>query len=64
MWFTLKPVRDMTRTYNLSFRLFFSYSIYHEEATGCIIEEAIGTIKETAIGVTVAPRNLPSYFFI
>ena len=44
--------------------VFFSVIAFiNEEATDCIIEEAIGAIKEAAIGVIIAPRNLPSYFF-
>ena len=49
---------------NLPFFFFFSVIAFiNEEATDCIIEEAIGAIKEAAIGVIIAPRNLPSYFF-
>ena len=36
----------------------------NEEATGCINEEAIGPINEATIGTIIAPRNLPSCFFI
>ena len=36
----------------------------NEEATGCINEEAISATNEVTIGAIIAPRNLPSCFFI